>query len=121
MKFVAYGYQYVKFVAYNYQYVKFVAYNYQYVKFVAYNYQYVKFASHNYQYVLCSVLLTCWLLVFLHIQDEVLECNTEELPVLRSILQPVYYTLIQVLLQKVQYPVDNEFECWTKGTMLTAG
>jgi hypothetical protein len=32
------------------------------------------------------------------------------------VFQPVYYTLIQVLLQKVQYPDEQEFESWTKGT-----
>ena len=49
------------------------------------------------------------------LQDDVFECEEQECQALTPIFQPLYYNLIQVLLQKVQYPEEQEFESWTKG------
>nr|KAG5705296.1 hypothetical protein BaRGS_010747 [Batillaria attramentaria] len=46
--------------------------------------------------------------------DELFECEEEEFRKLVPVFQPLYYTLIQVLLAKVQYPEDQEFESWAK-------
>ncbi|KAK7495094.1 hypothetical protein BaRGS_00013734 [Batillaria attramentaria] len=48
------------------------------------------------------------------LQDELFECEEEEFRKLVPVFQPLYYTLIQVLLAKVQYPEDQEFESWAK-------
>lgn len=48
------------------------------------------------------------------LQDDVFECEEDEYQQLAPVFQPLYYTLIQVLLQKVQYPDEQEFESWTK-------
>ena len=48
-------------------------------------------------------------------QDDLFECEDEEYKLLAFIFQPLYYELIQVLLKKVEYPEEQEFESWTKG------
>lgn len=53
--------------------------------------------------------------MFFVMQDELFECESGELRDLVPIFQPLYYNLIQVLLVKVQYPEEEEFESWSKG------
>lgn len=48
------------------------------------------------------------------LQDELFECEEKEFKKLVPVFQPLYYTLIQVLLAKVQYPEEQEFESWSK-------
>ncbi|PVD35776.1 hypothetical protein C0Q70_02739 [Pomacea canaliculata] len=59
----------------------------------------------------CSdISFTFWYML----QDELFECESGELRDLVPIFQPLYYNLIQVLLVKVQYPEEEEFESWSK-------
>ncbi|KAK7101271.1 hypothetical protein V1264_024075 [Littorina saxatilis] len=48
------------------------------------------------------------------LQDDVFECEEDDYRLLTPVFQPLYYNLIQVLLQKVQYPEEAEFESWSK-------
>ncbi|KAL8610594.1 hypothetical protein ACOMHN_006313 [Nucella lapillus] len=48
------------------------------------------------------------------LQDDLFECEDEELKLMTFIFQQLYYDLIQVLLNKVEYPDEQEFESWTK-------
>ncbi|XP_076463019.1 importin-13-like [Babylonia areolata] len=48
------------------------------------------------------------------LQDDLFECEDEEYKMMAVIFQPMYYELIQVLLTKVEYPEEQEFESWTK-------
>ncbi|XP_069126278.1 importin-13-like [Argopecten irradians] len=52
---------------------------------------------------------TFWYLL----QDDILDSEKERQQLLLPIFQPIYFSLIEILLVKVQYPTDEEYESWT--------
>ncbi len=49
------------------------------------------------------------------LQDDIVAYESEQYAVLASLYMPMYLKLVDVLLQKVQYPPDSEYESFNSG------
>ena len=54
-------------------------------------------------------------------QDDIVLEESSHYQVLAAIYTPVYMNLMDVLLQKSQYPSDDEFDSWDEGKHLSSG
>lgn len=52
------------------------------------------------------------------LQDEVIASEAAQYAILAQLYIPYYMSLVNILLQKVQYPSDKEYESWNSGTVL---
>ena len=58
--------------------------------------------------------MVCWIFIS-SFQDNLLEMDVEKCRQLLPIYQPVYLSLIENLLIKVQYPPEDIYESWSAG------
>ncbi|XP_073400573.1 importin-13 isoform X2 [Dendrobates tinctorius] len=56
-----------------------------------------------------SLTLTFWYTL----QDDILSFETEKQTVYLQVYRPVYFQLVDVLLQKAQFPADDEYASWS--------
>ena len=48
-------------------------------------------------------------------QDDIVSVDADKLQEYVRIYAPIYMNLVEVMLQKVQYPSDEEYSSWNSG------
>lgn len=50
---------------------------------------------------------------FLYFQDDILSFEEEKQAIYLQIYRPIYFSLVDVLLQKSHYPSEEEYNSWS--------